>query len=56
LRVRPSGNAHIQTVKATNGAQFGRGEWETKIEDDAQDLNKADDTPLKSARRSCAAS
>jgi inorganic triphosphatase YgiF len=47
LRVRQNGNAHIQTVKAANGAQFGRGEWETEIKGDAPDLDKADDTPLK---------
>jgi inorganic triphosphatase YgiF len=46
LRVRQNGEKHIQTVKAANGARFGRGEWETEVEGDAPDLGKADGTPL----------
>jgi inorganic triphosphatase YgiF len=47
LRVRQDGAKHIQTVKSANGAQFGRGEWETEISGDAPDLGKADGTPLE---------
>ncbi|XIA64526.1 CYTH domain-containing protein [Bradyrhizobium sp. TZ2] len=31
LRVRQTGDKHIQTIKQTSGVQFGRGEWETEI-------------------------
>jgi inorganic triphosphatase YgiF len=47
LRVRQNGSTNIQTIKAANGAQFGRGEWEAKIKNDAPDLREADDTPLE---------
>ncbi|MCA1455645.1 CHAD domain-containing protein [Bradyrhizobium sp. BRP22] len=47
LRVRQNGRTNIQTVKAANGAQLGRGEWEAEIKDDAPDLRGADGTPLE---------
>ncbi|MGX9425713.1 MULTISPECIES: CYTH and CHAD domain-containing protein [Bradyrhizobium] len=47
LRVRQNGSTNIQTIKSANGAQFGRGEWEAEIKDDAPDLREVDDTPLE---------
>lgn len=47
LRVRRDGHTHVQTVKSANGAEFGRGEWESEIRDDVPHLGKADGTPLK---------
>lgn len=47
LRVRQMGDKRIQTIKSTNGAQFGRGEWEIEIDGDAPDLRKANGTPLE---------
>lgn len=47
LRVRQDGKKHIQTVKGTNGAQFGRDEWETEITNDVPNLGKAIGTPLE---------
>jgi inorganic triphosphatase YgiF len=47
LRVRQVGDKRIQTIKSTSGAQFGRGEWESEIEGDTPDLNKAEGTPVE---------
>jgi len=47
LRVRQTGDKHIQTIKTASGAPYGRGEWETEIEDSRPDLGKADGTPLE---------
>lgn len=47
LRVRRDGHTHVQTVKSANGAQFGRGEWESEIKDDVPHLGKTDGTPLE---------
>ncbi|MGV7211917.1 CYTH and CHAD domain-containing protein [Bradyrhizobium sp. UFLA05-112] len=47
LRVRDDGDKHIQTVKSANGAQFGRGEWETEIKNGAPNLDKVQGTPLE---------
>ena len=47
LRVRRTGGKHVQTIKKTSGAQFGRGEWETEIEGRTPDLDGADGTPLE---------
>jgi inorganic triphosphatase YgiF len=47
LRVRQDGSRHIQTIKSAAGAQFGRGEWETELEDGHLDLDKAEGTPLE---------
>ncbi|WGD55464.1 CHAD domain-containing protein [Bradyrhizobium sp. CB1650] len=47
LRVRRDGHKHVQTVKSANGTEFGRGEWESEIKDDAPHLGKADGTPLE---------
>ncbi|OAF04857.1 hypothetical protein AYJ54_23675 [Bradyrhizobium centrolobii] len=47
LRVRRDGHKHVQTVKSANGAQFGRDEWESEIQDDTPQLGKADGTPLE---------
>lgn len=46
LRVRQADGKHIQTIKSTNGAGFGRGEWETEIKGQKPDLGEADGTPL----------
>jgi inorganic triphosphatase YgiF len=48
LRVREMGEKRVQTIKSQNGAQFGRDEWETEINDAEPDLDKTDDTPLAS--------
>nr|WP_249143459.1 hypothetical protein [Bradyrhizobium liaoningense] len=47
LRVRQDDAKHLQTVKSANGAQFGRGEWETEIKDSTPDFGKIDGTPLE---------
>ncbi|MGY4477204.1 CYTH and CHAD domain-containing protein [Bradyrhizobium sp. USDA 3364] len=47
LRVRSDGRDHVQTIKSRAGPQFERGEWETELEDDALDLDKAEGTPLE---------
>jgi inorganic triphosphatase YgiF len=47
LRIRQTGNKHIQTIKSAPGAQFGRGEWETEIEGNTPDLSKIGGTPLE---------
>jgi inorganic triphosphatase YgiF len=47
LRVRRMGGKHVQTIKTTSGAQFGRGEWETEIAGRTPDLDEADGTPLE---------
>jgi inorganic triphosphatase YgiF len=47
LRVRQADGKHVQTIKTTSGAQFGRGEWETEIAGRTPDLNEADGTPLE---------
>ena len=47
LRVRRVDDKRIQTIKSANGAQLGRGEWESEIEDDSPDLSKAKGTPLE---------
>jgi triphosphatase len=45
LRVRTSGDRHIQTVKSGSG--FDRGEWETPIDGDAPSRRAAHATPAK---------
>ena len=47
LRVRRTDGKHVQTIKSTSGAQFGRGEWETEIGDGTPDLGETDGTPLQ---------
>ncbi|OAF18242.1 CYTH and CHAD domain-containing protein [Bradyrhizobium neotropicale] len=47
LRVRRDGHKHVQTVKSANGAEFGRGEWESEIKGSTPHLGKADGTPLE---------
>ncbi|WP_028351525.1 CYTH and CHAD domain-containing protein [Bradyrhizobium murdochi] len=47
LRVRQADGKHIQTIKQTSGAQFGRGEWETEIAGRTPDLAEANGTPLQ---------
>ena len=47
LRVRQTDGKHIQTIKKTSGARFGRGEWETEIAGRTPDLGEADGTPLQ---------
>jgi inorganic triphosphatase YgiF len=47
LRVRQTGQRHVQTIKAANPAHFGRGEWETEVEDGHPDLHKVAGTPLE---------
>lgn len=47
LRVRQTDGKHVQTIKKTSGAQFGRGEWETEIAGPTPDLDEADGTPLE---------
>jgi inorganic triphosphatase YgiF len=47
LRVRQTDGKHVQTIKKTTGAQFGRGEWETEIGGRAPDLDQANGTPLQ---------
>ena len=47
LRVRHTDGKHVQTIKNTSGAQFGRGEWETEIGGRTPDLGKANGTPLE---------
>ncbi|MGY3621093.1 CYTH and CHAD domain-containing protein [Bradyrhizobium sp. USDA 10063] len=47
LRVRQNGDTNIQTIKAANGAQLGRGEWEAKIKNRTPDLREADGSPLE---------
>ncbi|KRQ91687.1 CYTH and CHAD domain-containing protein [Bradyrhizobium valentinum] len=47
LRVRQTDGKHIQTIKQTSGAQFGRGEWETEIGGRTPDLGEANGTPLQ---------
>lgn len=47
LRVRQADGSYVQTVKATATGGFARGEWESKLEDPAPDLDKAGDTPLE---------
>ena len=39
LRVRQTDGKHVQTIKKTSGAQFGRGEWETEIAGRTPDLD-----------------
>jgi inorganic triphosphatase YgiF len=46
LRVRRTGDRHVQTIKMASGGSVGRGEWETEIKNGAPDLAKADGTPL----------
>src|SRR3977135_3548823 len=42
LRVRQTGKTRVQTIKAEdNGASFGRGEWEQKLQSDEPDLRAA---------------
>jgi inorganic triphosphatase YgiF len=47
LRVRQADGKHIQTIKKTSGAQFGRGEWETEIAGRTPDLDVTNGTPLR---------
>jgi inorganic triphosphatase YgiF len=48
LRVRQSGKRHLQTIKTANGAvQFGRNEWEHKLQGNAPDLQAARGTALQ---------
>jgi inorganic triphosphatase YgiF len=47
LRVRQTDGKHVQTIKKTSGAQFGRGEWETEIAGRTPDLDEANGTPLQ---------
>ena len=47
LRVRQTDGKHVQTIKKTSGAQFGRGEWETEIGGRTPDLDEANGTPLE---------
>ena len=47
LRVRKAGGKHVQTIKADAPASFGRGEWETEVNDGFPDLRKVKGTPLK---------
>jgi inorganic triphosphatase YgiF len=47
LRVRQTDGKHVQTIKKTSGAQFGRGEWETEIGGRTPDLGEANGTPLE---------
>jgi inorganic triphosphatase YgiF len=48
LRVRRSGNKHLQSIKARGNAYgaFERGEWEYEVPGDAPDLKLAKETPL----------
>src|SRR5439155_26255193 len=46
LRVRRVGRKHVQTIKASNGGLFERGEWETPVANDHPDLKAARGTPL----------
>src|SRR5436305_1030525 len=46
LRVRRVGRTHVQTIKASDGGPFERGEWETPVADDHPDLKAARNTPL----------
>ncbi|QOZ28314.1 CYTH and CHAD domain-containing protein [Bradyrhizobium sp. CCBAU 51753] len=46
LRVRQDGDTRVQTIKAAECAQFGRGEWERELDGDGPDLGKAEGTPL----------
>lgn len=48
LRVRQTGETRVQTIKAEeNGASFGRGEWEQKLQSDEPDLRAARGTALE---------
>jgi inorganic triphosphatase YgiF len=47
LRVRQTDGKHVQTIKKTSAAQFGRGEWETEIAGRTPDLDEANGTPLQ---------
>lgn len=47
LRVRRDGEKHTQTVKSSNNARIGRGEWETEIEGRTPDIGKVDGTALE---------
>ncbi|TWB98327.1 inorganic triphosphatase YgiF [Bradyrhizobium macuxiense] len=47
LRVRYDGHDYVQTIKSGAGPQFERGEWETELENDAFDLDKAEGSPLE---------
>ncbi|WGS19629.1 MULTISPECIES: CYTH and CHAD domain-containing protein [unclassified Bradyrhizobium] len=46
LRIRQDGGRHVQTIKSAGGVGFGRGEWESELEDSEPDLGKAEGTPL----------
>lgn len=47
LRVRRIGDHYVQTIKASNGELFERGEWETEITGDRPDLDAARGTALQ---------
>jgi inorganic triphosphatase YgiF len=47
LRVRQMDGKHVQTIKKTSGAQFGRGEWEAEIAGRTPDPAEANGTPLQ---------
>src|ERR1700754_2418493 len=47
LRVRRIGDHYVQTIKASNGELFERGEWESEITGDRPDLDAARGTALQ---------
>lgn len=47
LRVRRIGDQYVQTIKASDGGLFDRGEWETEIHGDRPDLDAARGTALQ---------
>ncbi len=47
LRVRRIGDHYVQTIKASDGGLFERGEWEAEIQGDRPDLDAARDTALQ---------
>src|ERR1044071_9612979 len=47
LRVRRIGDHYVQTIKASDGELFERGEWETEISGDHPDLDAARGTALQ---------
>lgn len=47
LRVRRIGDRYVQTIKASNGGLFERGEWEIEVPGDRPDLEAARETALQ---------
>lgn len=48
LRVRATGNRHVQTLKQVEADPFRRGEWEWPVERDVPNVRLLADTPLAS--------